>query len=332
MAAVAVAAAILFFHNWRQSAIRPTRIRTKVVTEAVPVRRHEDGFARATTLEGRDQERFEYLFAELLATAADDSDPMARERQSAAFQTVVEGMGVQDFAPALRAIAAIESANPTEPGQDLALRIIQHWSETDSSGAAAAVAQLPESDRVEACERIGITWGRTSPEAAANWARSLSDGSERQSALFAIASEEGVANPTQALALLSEMPPSNRRDDLIEGAVSTWSETAGARALQWAGQIPESPLRERIMGTIATTLSAQAPDAAARLALEEMSGGPEQQNTVLAIIQRWAPIDKAAALAWVDKFPPGDLRDRALAAVRRDERMVSSDSGKPDLR
>jgi hypothetical protein len=128
------------------------------------------------------------------------------------------------------------------------------------------------------------------------------------------------------------MPPSNQRDNLIDRAVSTWSGTSGAETLQWAEQIPGSALREHVIGTIATTLAAQAPEAAARLVLEEMSGGPEQQNTVLAIIQRWAPIDKAAALAWVDKFPPGDLRDRALSALRRGDTMASADVGAPDFR
>ena len=124
------------------------------------------------------------------------------------------------------------------------------------------------------------------------------------------------------------MPPSDQRDNLIDRAVSTWSETASADTLQWAEQIPESNLRERVIGTIATTFATQAPDAAARLVLEQMSAGPEQQNTVLAIIQRWAPIDKAAAQAWVDKFPPGDLFDRASSALRRNETVVSSNGGK----
>jgi hypothetical protein len=299
-------------------------------SESVPSEPRENSFC-GPTLEAREQTRFEQLFSQLLATTADDSDPMARERQAGTFQTLIEELSAEDFQPALSAIAAIESANPTELGQDLALRIIQHWSEADSPGAAAA-AGLPASDRVEACQRIGVTWARNDPDAAAAWARSLSNKSESQSALFAVASEESFANPTHALALLSEMPPSNQRDNLIEGAVSIWSETSGPETLQWAEQIPGSALREHVIGTIATTLAAQAPEAAARLVLEEMSGGPEQQNTVLAIIQRWVPVDKAAARAWVDKFPSGDLRDRALSALRRGDTMASVDPRRSDFR
>lgn len=324
MIAATLLAAVLLFYCRGEPAKRLLRTPLHVAIETAPSTRLENSFGSAT-VEAREQARFEQLFAQVLAAFVDDSDPMASEQRATAFQTLVDGLGLKDFAPAVRAIAAIESANPTQHGRELALRVMQRWSEEDSPGAATAAAELPADERIEACERIGAAWARNDPEAATAWAGTLSNGSESQSALFAIASNEVFANPARALTMLSQMPASNQRDNLIERAVSTWSEIASADTLQWAGQIPESTLRERIIGTIATTLAGQAPDAAAHLVLEEMSAGPEQENTILAIIQRWAPIDKAAALAWVDKFPPGDLRDRASSALRRNERVASSE-------
>ena len=45
--------------------------------------------------------------------------------------------------------------------------------------------------------------------------------------------------------------------------------------------------------------------------------GQQQTNILIGIVQRLAETDPPAAVAWVNQFPEGDLRDRALAQLQR---------------
>lgn len=241
------------------------------------------------------------------------------EEQLQELQTFVDSLSPADLPDVFRELQELQKQDPTESGRELQWRLLRHWAESDARAAAAMTAEMPEgSDRQEALANIAGVWARQNFSEAATWAGQLSNGDERQSALESVAGEAVYTDPQAALKLATTLPLDSSRDELITRATEVWAASDPESAVAWAKQIPDNTLREQVISGIATTWGNSDPVAAANLAINSLPAGEFQDKAVVAIVQRWAMTDQAAAEAWVANFPEGSLRQSAQATIARE--------------
>jgi hypothetical protein len=70
------------------------------------------------------------------------------------------------------------------------------------------------------------------------------------------------------------------------------------------------------------------PAEAGRLISEQMSPGQIQSEAAISVLYQWTRQDAAAAMAWAESFPPGDLRERAINEVKN---VSAVSSGTPSV-
>ena len=78
---------------------------------------------------------------------------------------------------------------------------------------------------------------------------------------------------------------------------------------------PDGDLRHRAFVDLAIAAADRDPTLAANIAATQTQAGPQQNRTVIGVVQRWAQTDRASTLAWVESFPAIDLREEALLAI-----------------
>jgi hypothetical protein len=66
---------------------------------------------------------------------------------------------------------------------------------------------------------------------------------------------------------------------------------------------------------VALVWSKSDPAEAARLILDQIPAGDHQNEAVISVVYQWALQDKKEARAWVQLFPEGALRQRALNEI-----------------
>lgn len=192
-------------------------------------------------------------------------------------------------------------------------QLVRRWVQADGRAAAAWAEQLPPgAARQGALEAVAIEWAGADLNSAAAWARQLPDVSEQQTLLLAVANESVRRDPLEALRLAAELPPAPGRDEMVRRAVMEWALSDASAAVDWASLIPDTTLREQVMASAAIAGAESAPDAAAKLAVENLPAGRLLDDTVVAIVQRWAQQQPEAAAAWVESFPGGSLRVAAI--------------------
>jgi hypothetical protein len=238
------------------------------------------------------------------------------EERMKELQTFAESVSLAELPAALKMLQELQTKNPTATGRDLQMRLVRQWGDKDVDGAAAWVVTMPAGDdRQEALSAVGGIWARKSFDEAAAWAEKLPAGGERNKVLESVAYEAVYSEPIDALNLVSALPSSESRNEIVLNASATWAATAPREALAWAEKVPDKGLREQVTSSIAMKWGETDPVAAGQLASKSLPAGPLQDRTVIAIVERWAFTNEAAAKAWVEKFPEGELRKKALETV-----------------
>jgi hypothetical protein len=190
--------------------------------------------------------------------------------------------------------------------------LVRRWAEADAPAAAAWTARLPQSPVYRAAlEQVAIAWANTDLAAATGWVQALPEGDARQAATLSLGYEAARNEPLKALDVASGMASTPARDDLLVHAVSQWGAANAAAAAEWAGQVSDASLRERLLAATAIAGAEQDGAAAATLAANTLGAGPEQDRAAVAIVQRWAQTSPDAAAAWVGQFPDSAVRAAA---------------------
>jgi hypothetical protein len=145
----------------------------------------------------------------------------------------------------------------------------------------------------------------------------LPEGEERQSVLKSVGYEAARTEPLEALNLAMEQTSQSESDNLISYASLQWAAKDPESAFEWAEQIADGPLRDRILAGITTVWGDSDPVAAATEAVQRITPGRQQDDAVTGIVQRWVQQDPETSAAWVAQFPDGDLKQTAMENVIR---------------
>jgi hypothetical protein len=186
-------------------------------------------------------------------------------------------------------------------------------------------------------------WGRKNPRAAIDWSRQNLTGSNLVDSIEAVFGSWGANNPAEAAVAMEGFPPSMKAR-LVQNLAGGWAARDPAAAFDYAQKL--APIdRFRAVSRVIDHWASSDPSAAANALVALPAFGfddayrnvgaqfakknPEQAMKwgtsisdpgMSAIIVRvaseeWAGRDAAAASAFAESMPPGDLRDSAAAGL-----------------
>jgi hypothetical protein len=178
---------------------------------------------------------------------------------------------------------------------ELLARLVGH-----DAPAAARIAERVEDSylREVALRVIAQHWARSDPAAAVDWAASLGDGLERDTALANAALELAVPRPRLALAALERRSTPPSPDSVLEGVVQQWATNDFAAAYAWTTAQPAGPEREALLLRLVFARVEQSPADAAWLATTAFSVEAQRIDAIATVAMRWSEFDPAAVRDW----------------------------------
>lgn len=152
-------------------------------------------------------------------------------------------------------------------------------------------------------------WARQHPSDALIWALGAPNGPERSVVVENICLRLAQTAPATAAEIADALGADGY---VLDNIVQQWAEHDVAAAQAYALSRPPSIDRDRLLSRVVLVESRTNPRAAARSVAELISPGEIQDEAALAVVHQWALRDNPSARAWIERFPEGRLRDRAL--------------------
>lgn len=233
-------------------------------------------------------------------------------------------LAVRELAAATRleeayhALGLLVSAPPTAPAREFATLLLRRLAEHDVAALERWARSLPDNAmRTAAFAALALRRCAVDASAALAWARQLGSSPAETTAALEVATELAPAQPADALDLAARQPSSLQRNRCLAHCVAQWAVIEPGEAAAWAVAVEDDGLREQLLARLITALAAEDPRTAANWAASALAAGPAQAGTAVAVAQRWAQRDLAAARAWAEAFPDERLRQATLAAVEQ---------------
>ncbi len=147
-------------------------------------------------------------------------------------------------------------------------------------------------------------------------ARDIPTTEESSEALVAIIENAEAADMASAQTAFSKLPAgSAERTRMIPHLAMRLAESDPAAATRWAESLEADQEQSLAFGKIALVLSANDPEAAAKMLSDAGVEGRDFDVAVVQVVQRWAAKSPADAAAWVTQFDPGEARTASLQAI-----------------
>jgi len=244
--------------------------------------------------------------ARFMAAWNAETDPGKKDEILSRF---VEDLALADY-PLM--LALLTDAEFERGGRELRARLFRRWGDREPHLASSWVSRMSAGQaRTEAVSAVVQGYASRDFEGALALFKTQADPSVREPAILELAGTLAGSDPLRAFALGAELSPSPDRDRFLTTTASMWAALDGPAAAQWAAQIPDETLQQRMLGEIVVQWSDKDPVAAATRAMQSMVAGRTRDDAVISIIQRWAQHEPEAAGEWVLNFPQGELRDTA---------------------
>ncbi len=199
-----------------------------------------------------------------------------------------------------------------EAAREFRQQLVRRWAQTDPAAASVWAAQIQEGPvHGEALEQVAIAWANSDFPAASAWLGALREGAGKQTATLAMTYEAARRDPMTALDLVAGLEPSCDRDQALTHGLSQWADADPVAAAAWAAQVPDTALRQRLLGALAVSIAERDGITAALVAATTLNSTAEQGRAATAIAQRWAQTAPEEAADWLSQFPEGPLRNAA---------------------
>ena len=147
------------------------------------------------------------------------------------------------------------------------------------------------------------------------WQQALDTQSPRARAqqLFQIGRRWVEQDPAQALAAAMDLRAGGMLGDVAAFLLEHWVAKDAGDALDWLLAQPQSPMRTRMLGVVASTVAETRPQDA--LALAQTLDGSDRQEVIQAALQAWAQTDAAAAMAALRELDDAGLSQEAHYSI-----------------
>lgn len=171
-------------------------------------------------------------------------------------------------------------------------------------------------------------WAKKDPGAAWDWILKQPDDDGRVEMLEALCcqiAEDG--DPARAVAFADKLHLTQH--GTLANLEQQWAQKDLPAARDWVVAKPPSDEKDELLQRVAYVWASSEPENAARFAVEKMQPGNTQIEAVISVLHQWALRDGAGAAAWVQLFPEGNLRTRAmneLEGIKQYQSALSSTS------
>jgi hypothetical protein len=162
-------------------------------------------------------------------------------------------------------------------------------------------------------------WARKFPSAALAWVQSAPDSKQRDAIAEIAFSKLADTDPAGAVALAGKITANGAgplEENILENLTQRWADQDEQAASAWASTLPAGPIRDGALDRIAFVQAKADPADAAQLVANEITPGVIQNDAAMSVLYQWAKQDTAAAMAWAQSFPDGDLRNRAIQEIK----------------
>ena len=202
--------------------------------------------------------------------------------------------------------------------RDAGLREISaFWIAAHPAEALDFASRLPPGEVKDSFLRqLLLSWAEHDAAAALAWTDRLDEGRERRHARSVIAFALAENDPLGALELaLLHGADEDGSGGLLENLAMQWAARDPGATLAWVRDQPGGKWHDCLMARVAFILSKSDPHAAACHVAEEMEPGPVQTEAILSVLHQWVLVDPPGAAGWIEGFPSGNLRERALGEL-----------------
>lgn len=176
------------------------------------------------------------------------------------------------------------------------------------------IAAMPQDTaRENAVRDLAGEWAKQSPLAAERWARSLDDPADRERALTHVCLEVAAQDPREALRIAQE---NELHQGMVESTAARWAAADFDAAFAWVEAMPHGESRDRLLSRFIQGHATKAPAEAAEMLSKSALCATPHEEAVIAIVHQWLLKDPEAVGQWVDRFPEGSVRARALAEIQ----------------
>lgn len=194
-------------------------------------------------------------------------------------------------------------------GQGASSIIATEWARQDPAAALAWASSL-QTGKGQAMTAVVSEVAKSDPRKASQMISSM-EGDDKAGAYRAVAEQYGALNFSEAQSWISSLPAADQAQALAS-AIGGLSNTDPEKAALQAKSLEDGDIKNRLVSDIAGDLVKQDPRAAA----EFLKGQSEeaQRESMRELMPAWTGQDPAAALAYVNSYEPGRVRDSAAQA------------------
>lgn len=265
-----------------------------------------------------------HTFARIPTESAHDSFIEQLEGQVGDEFTDLDEAAVAEWLAALPAddfavvLERLGEDDPLPQRETLVSFVLSRWAIEAPDEAVAWVCSLGDlAPRRRYLEQTLGTWAANDPVAASRWSRQSAPRELRDISLWTVAQRLAAVEPSEAAALAELVEDSRLRQQAVSHIAMVWSTQAPGQALVWAQDLDTGAAREAARRQIILVLADRDPVLAARMAVQSLAQGSEQDRAVIGVVQRWAGSAPGDTAAWVREFPPGALGATAVESLVR---------------
>jgi hypothetical protein len=153
------------------------------------------------------------------------------------------------------------------------------------------------------------------PDRAFAAAMEFPEGDQRNNALESVCFGLAKDDPAKAVET-AERYGLEKQPGTMENLLHQWASSDLSSASSWATSRPDGEQREQYMSRIAYVWAQSSPSDAARFVVEQIPPGLTQTEAAIMVVHQWALRDPAGAASWVESFPEGPIRDRAVNELK----------------
>lgn len=181
--------------------------------------------------------------------------------------------------------------------------------------AQTAEALPPGYARLTAMNQVATVWADQDPAAALWWAKQLPDPDDRNTVTAAALFAWGQAEPQKAIAYAAASDLGDQTLATMGILVQKWAANDLPSAVTYVDQQPPGEMKDEMLSRIVPSIANTDPALAGQIVSDQMPPGPAQTEAAISVLHQWALKDPAGATAWVQNFPAGALKERALKEI-----------------
>jgi hypothetical protein len=234
------------------------------------------------------------------------ADPLERTRL---WLQLVDSLSPEQFEEFVAAYRA-EGIAPERMG-DYAM-LLTAWAKVDPQAALDYASK--NTNNPFARQTILSAWAGYDPNSAISWAKANHKGEGANPLMVGVIKGLAFQDPDLAASLLKEMPRSTERGQALDNLLPALLQQKGvAAARDWVNSITDPALKDGAMTRIAERTLQQDPEGTADwLIANPTENSGRQIDDALYVM---ANKDQAAALAYFNKLPAGEVRSNALRGI-----------------